>query len=338
MNKIVTHAARFHVDEIFAIALLALFHFNKPVSELDIERTRDEDKLKKYLKDPNVFVIDVGAEFNTDMLNFDHHQKDPKLVWSEKKCYSVRQHLSGRLLPKSSCGLIWDWILKNGNKEFRLLKGRVVRSIEEMVKEIDMSDNYIKPWKEVGIFSRFNRDKTLHDGEVLSEEEREALQLKQFKNALQLAEWHLDNFISAKKKEPLNNFKVKAAVRHAAMHDHPEVLFFKNEAFNSRVLGGFYSEEAVIIAIYNTDTKDWSLKIVNEEVPKEEYVNQSSRGKIKMPKEWAALRGYDLQKKSGFFCAEFCHKDRFMMRLNDCTKEECLDICYHIIRLSEQEK
>jgi len=67
---VVTHDGLFHSDEVFAIALLKLFHKN-----INIVRTRDSEILKKAKKDSNVFVLDIGGDYNTEKKNFDHHQK-----------------------------------------------------------------------------------------------------------------------------------------------------------------------------------------------------------------------------------------------------------------------
>ncbi len=72
MINIVTHNGTFHSDEVFAIALIkSVFGDDK----YNICRTRDIEILEKSKSDPHVFVIDLGGEFNNDMLNFDHHQQ-----------------------------------------------------------------------------------------------------------------------------------------------------------------------------------------------------------------------------------------------------------------------
>lgn len=343
MKKIITHSGSFHVDEIFAIALLARFYFGKPVLNLNIERTRDPQLLEGYTKDQNIFVIDLGGKYEPQNLNFDHHQKDPNLVWSVEKCKNLDQKLSlpydkykmimqklvNGLVPKSSCGLVWDFILENGNEEFNSLSQKVVSALEVIVQEIDLSDNGIYGWFETKTYSRFNRQKTNEFGETLNDEEYEQLQYSQFLKVLQMAEWYIDNFLALRKKAPLNEKKVLASIRHAKMNDHSEVLFFKNETFNAKILGNLYSSEAKLIAVYNEEIKKWSLKIVNREP------SSLFSGRLKMPKKWAGLKDHELQMKSGFCFANFCHKDRFMMILNDCTKDECLDVCYQIIRISE---
>lgn len=330
MKKIITHSGTFHTDEIFAIALLAKFYLDCPVSELDLIRTRDEKELDKFQKDKNAFVIDVGLKFEPEFLNFDHHQDDSRLVWREDQ--KPEGFSSNSPFKKSSCGLIWDWLLINGNEELKGYNYKLIRKIENMVKKVDLSDGGEIGWNEAKSYSYFNRKKTDSKGNSLSTEEYEKIQYSQFKKALQLAEWYIENFIYLRSKTEINEQKVKEAIEEAEFYDHPEVLFFKNDPFNSKHLGSILSKKAKIIAVYDEDDKNWSLKVVNDSS------NSLFKGRLKMPRSWSGMQGEELKKKSGFYYANFCHKDRFIMTLDDCTKDECLEICYTIIRINESRR
>ncbi|MBP6912526.1 MAG: MYG1 family protein [Candidatus Pacebacteria bacterium] len=67
INKIITHAGKFHADEVLAIALLQIYGFNAP-----IERKFEVDESE--LEDPLVFILDVGKHYDKTLGNFDHHQ------------------------------------------------------------------------------------------------------------------------------------------------------------------------------------------------------------------------------------------------------------------------
>lgn len=74
--KIVTHDGIFHADEIFAIA--TLLYFRSTVQDIEDEnyeiiRTRDKDKIEQAKSDADIYVIDVGGEYDIDKKNFDHH-------------------------------------------------------------------------------------------------------------------------------------------------------------------------------------------------------------------------------------------------------------------------
>lgn len=67
MDKIITHDGIFHADDAMAVALILEF-----IKDVAVYRTRDiteKDKLDK-----NVWIVDVGGEYNPLLHNFDHHQ------------------------------------------------------------------------------------------------------------------------------------------------------------------------------------------------------------------------------------------------------------------------
>jgi len=67
MRKVITHNGIFHADDVMSIALI-----KEQVNEIPVERTRNisiED-----INDPEVWVVDVGGEFNHELNNYDHHQ------------------------------------------------------------------------------------------------------------------------------------------------------------------------------------------------------------------------------------------------------------------------
>ncbi|WP_318493157.1 MYG1 family protein [Photobacterium leiognathi] len=167
LANVITHDGTFHSDELFACALLKRFYS----SDLAITRTRDVDKLNIGLMDPNVFVIDVGGQYNFKMLNFDHHFKKHCKYWHNEKS-----------LQMSSCGLVWTFLKKKGFlKKFNKSQ---LRSLEQrLIKRIDAHDTGTGKygiWKPSIIFSGYNRS-------VNNDQ--------QFKKALSVACDVLDNYI-----------------------------------------------------------------------------------------------------------------------------------------------
>lgn len=69
MKKIITHAGQFHADEVLGVALL-LTIYNKDVSIVERKFTVTEEELN----DPEIFVVDVGKQYDPAKNNFDHHQ------------------------------------------------------------------------------------------------------------------------------------------------------------------------------------------------------------------------------------------------------------------------
>ena len=140
-TKVVTHAGGFHADELFAIALIKYF----VTDDIDLERTRDGTLLSKYRDDSSVWVIDVGGEYNEGSLNFDHHQSTFEKAWV------------GTNILFSSCGLVWDFLKKNGYLK-HLTNFQISEFENRLVKRIDAHDNGCGKWTHAVIFKSFNRN------------------------------------------------------------------------------------------------------------------------------------------------------------------------------------
>lgn len=176
---IVTHNGRFHVDEIFAIAILAKFILKKRVKSLKIIRTRNESEIQKFQKDKNVYVIDVGEKFDCSMKNFDHHQSDPNLVWKEQIVYKDKMF---EKILLSACGLIWQEFIKVKPTEYSYDE---IKRLSESVQKVDICDNGLFPWLITPIFSGYN---TYSESDVKSGDVK-------FRQALSEVEKYLDNVV-----------------------------------------------------------------------------------------------------------------------------------------------
>ncbi len=165
-TKIVTHHRFFNLDEIAAIALLDKFMLN---GEFDVIRTRDEKLLNKYKSDSNVFVLDVGSDYDASKLNFDHHQ-NIKETWDNGAQYS-------------SCGLIWKW-LKDQNKIKGLTNNQMSKFESSFIRKVDAQDNGVKAFPEMKFVAMSNRNH--HDNAVID---------KHFMRTLGLVRNHIDILI-----------------------------------------------------------------------------------------------------------------------------------------------
>ena len=90
-HTVVTHDTTFHADDVFAVAMLTQFH-----AGFNLIRTRDENILKYARLDPQIVVLDVGGQFDSEMLNFDHHQ-DIELPSAASLVY---EHFKDRICPQ----------------------------------------------------------------------------------------------------------------------------------------------------------------------------------------------------------------------------------------------
>ena len=132
--QVVTHSGVFHADEVFACALLCIAYGQENVS---IIRTRDAEVLAKATQDENVWVVDVGDDFNPSMLNFDHHMRDFD---------GLNKH-NNKL---SSFGMVVETLLR------RTLFIEVKDSLLEFSNRVDMLDNGVKKAEDLSFISVFN--------------------------------------------------------------------------------------------------------------------------------------------------------------------------------------
>lgn len=112
--KIVTHNAKFHTDDVFAIATLLILY-----PEAEIIRTRDEAILKSA-----DIVVDVGQVHDAEKNRFDHHQ-----VGGAGKRENGIQY--------ASFGLVW----KKFGEEISGSREVAEKIDEAMVQTIDATDN-----------------------------------------------------------------------------------------------------------------------------------------------------------------------------------------------------
>jgi uncharacterized UPF0160 family protein len=116
--NIVTHSGSFHADDIFACAVLALYHERKGKC-FKITRTRDQELIEKA-----DIVLDVGGIDDPSTQRFDHHQTG-----------GAGKRDNG--IPYAAFGLIW--------KEYGPLlcdNAEIVEDIDRrLVQPIDAVDN-----------------------------------------------------------------------------------------------------------------------------------------------------------------------------------------------------
>ena len=204
---VITHAGAFHADEIMAIALLERFAFASPlriamgwapsaVHALLVEgvrpevpthvdgggledcrqpvwvlRTRQPELLAAGRAREDVFVIDVGGHYDPSRLNFDHHQSDMTLSWSQGT-------------PYSSTGLIWRW-LEEAGKLSGLSPAVRAGLADRLIEPLDAHDNGVRISPDASVVEDYNRGGG-GDPEV---------QLAQFEKALRFCRDRLDNAI-----------------------------------------------------------------------------------------------------------------------------------------------
>lgn len=148
--RIVTHNGKIHSDEVCSIALLTTYFSNKSM-EVSVLRTRDTEKILE-----TDVLVDIGLEYNHELLKYDHHQKDFNEKW-------IGEDGKESDITLSSAGLVWrhygseiiEMYLSDNSEEFDEGFNYTEETINEikniiyykLIQEIDANDNGI-PYKD----------------------------------------------------------------------------------------------------------------------------------------------------------------------------------------------
>lgn len=304
MINIYTHCDSFHADELMAIALLARFHFDVSVKDLNIIRTRDENILS-VAKNSKNFVIDVGREYNSEKLNFDHHQSDPNLVWKNGS-------------PLSSCGLIFRWLKKE--EKLKSISDYTISKLANFAYTVDQHDNGKQIWEDNKFFRAYNHS----DDRVIEN--------KQFRKALRAAEDYVDNLIFKAELEKENNEKVEKAIKESIDNNHEDFLIVYDSLPGGRDIAVEKSKAKLYIAGYKDEEKElmeWSVKSIPSDI------NDPFSSRQRMPKAWCGIEGQALKDISGFNL-RFCHKGGFICVLEG-SEQEVKELAKTIINIEKAE-
>jgi uncharacterized UPF0160 family protein len=125
-NTITTHDNLFHLDDLFACAILEIF-LDKKGEGYTIVRTRDKELIEK-----SNYVVDVGDIYDASRNCFDHHQKGGA---------GVRPNG----IPYASAGLVW--------KEYgtALSDSQEIAAIidTKIIQVLDADDNGLEYYKDI---------------------------------------------------------------------------------------------------------------------------------------------------------------------------------------------
>lgn len=273
--NIVTHNARFHADDVFAVATLQLY-FGRDVV---VTRTRDES----IITQANC-VVDVGQIYDPTTLRFDHHQAE-----------GAGARLNG--IPYASFGLVW--------KEFgeKLCGSRqaMERVDHRLVQSIDAYDNGIslcsKTRNDAWVYL-FN-DISLVFGNTWTEHDRN--QDDAFMSLVDFARVILEREIVWARDTVAAEEKVIALYSRA--DDKRIVELDDRYPWKDSLVN--YSEPLYVI-IPNQIDSTWKVEAVF--VKGEPFVLRKP-----FPESWAGKSDADLVSVTGVPDALFCHRGRFLV-------------------------
>lgn len=231
MIKIITHHQNFHVDEVMAIALLLKYYVKN--EKYEIIRTRESYVLKESKLNPNIFVIDVGGEYDCTLKNFDHHQQDKSLVWDDGT-------------PLSSCGLVWKWLRKTKKLNQFMNEETMNKVEEELIKLIDAHDNG-DYWAYAAVINGFNRkDNSRQDYKFLQ--------------ALNCASQFYDNFFYNLRNLIKGEKEMKKAIDKSK--DFEELIISDCKISGSAVMAAKMSKKSLIA--YPRTKDSWIIEAVSK--------------------------------------------------------------------------
>lgn len=299
MFKVITHSQQFHIDELVAIALLDIYCFKD--SKYEIIRTRDKSILNAAVKDENCFLVDVGGNFNPEMLNFDHHQNDAALCWKDG-------------LPLSSCGLVWKW-LRESKKLHQFMNEETMDIIErDLIRRVDKHDNGIEKLSELIFLIMYNR-----------KPDDPRAQDQQFKRALRAAKDYFINYFAYVRGNIKAEKEIVKAIKKSEQY-FDIVVCDSNIKDATKRIGQLAEDKKMVI--YPHSNGMWAIKTM----PSDPY-NDFSK-KCPAPESWLGLNEEELEKVSGIKGLYFCHKGGFLTFFKG-SIEEAVKVARFIILQSE---
>jgi len=287
---IATHDEMFHADEIFAICILKKIYPN-----IKIVRSRDPKILEKA-----DIRIDVGAKYNFNTKDFDHHQANFNL----KRKNGV---------PYSSCGLIWKHFgekLVNSKIAFDYIENNLIQFIDCDDNGIDYSNGLVKVYSVAEVINSFNSSwKNLKED-----------QYKIFFAAMQVAEVVLDNELK-KANEIVEGEKI---VSNALKKSKDGFVVLPSARLPKNQIVGNKKIKCYIFP--GPSSPNW----LSVSVP---VKTGSFSRSASFPESWAGLSGKDLEDVTGVKGAIFCHKKRFIVVAD--SKRSVLELTKKALKASQ---
>jgi len=279
MIKIVTHNAKFHADDVFAVAALFLVYEEE---NCEVVRTRDEEKVNN-----GEVVVDVGGVYNPNENKFDHHQLEGA-------------GLRKNGIPYASFGLVWDKYGEqlSGSLEIKESFDKIlVQAVDALDNGVDVTKQLfegVRPFDVVGLVDLFrptwNEEKDWD------------------KKFLEAVSWAKSVIVRVLKIEK-DLYEAREVVRgiYRQSTDKEVILIDEQYDFGREVATSVLSDypEPIYAILYRSDANNWQVLAIRKN-------SGTHESRKLLPEDWRAKSGIDLQKASGIMDAEFCHRSGFM--------------------------
>ena len=260
MNKVIVHPGIFHADDVMSIAILMAW---KNLGYLGwVERRYPSEN---ELHDENVFVLDVGRDFDPSRLNFDHHQIDCPIMSNGKK--------------HAACTMLWDFIANDviskraDDTDVEFVKEEVARLLLRPIAVIDNGQKEIDP--EVCSLSYIISSYNLN----WDEERSVKAEADAFEDAVLFAVKTLLRAI----KSAISNDKARSIVNNASTCVEGTCLDLEKFAPWQDAITDRSDEAELLRVVFPSDRGGWNVQVVP--------VNPTSfTAKKPLHKEWLAVK------------------------------------------------
>ena len=290
MTKIVTHNAKFHTDDVFAVAALFLLLGRE---NCEVIRTRDEKIIAA-----GDYVVDVGHSYDPTKNRFDHHQPE-----------GAGARENG--IPYASFGLIWK---KFGEKLCG--SGLIAENLDNyLVQQVDAIDNGfdlfsssvsgLYPFDVNSLVNQYRltwKEKGNWDEQFMLCVDWAASVLKR---TIKMAE-----DVEEGKKIVLESYERSGDKRLVVLEEKYDL----GRELVTGVLSGF--EEPLYAVLYRSDSDNWQIVAVRK--------GETFESRKPLPEAWRAKLNKDLEEASGVKGALFCHRSGFMAVAD--TKEAVMSL------------
>lgn len=276
-KTLVAHDGLFHVDDIFACAVIGLI-LDKQDQEYKIVRTRVSEVIEQA-----DYVVDVGGVYDVSRNRFDHHQKE-----------GAGSRSNG--VPFASIGLVWKTYGQElcGSQEIATILD------EKIIQAIDADDNAVETYKN-----------TLIDVEVITiqkffytfrptwKEDRDTFD-KAFLELVVLAQ----KFILRKIRVETDKQEAEKEVIKAYERAEDKRIVVMEKQYPAKEFLITKTEPLYIVGPDATGTR-WGVKTVEKN--KDGFESRKD-----LPVAWGGLNNEDLQRVTGVPDAIFCHNALFL--------------------------
>lgn len=276
--KIMTHSARFHMDDIFAVATLSLL-MEKEGKEFTLTRTRDMEIVKTA-----DYLVDYGGIYDPSINRFDHHQEG-----------GAGKRENG--IPYASFGLVWKHygdVLTSSSAVTSKIDKALVQSIDagdNGVTFLEVKIEGLQPI-DLGFIKSIFYPTWKEDIENLDDI---------FLNLVTYAKFFLRRVIvSVGDQIEAENLVIK---NYNDSVDKRIVVLDNGRYPWDEVLNGF--PEVLYVIYQNMTDNTWSAKAVRLNPFGYEL-------RKKFPESWAGKRDLELENVTGVEGAVFCHNNLFL--------------------------